>query len=144
MRKHRHLRESSSQTLIKAKESRLCDERSIDRSRVPTFSHRFFIFLFQILHRQARESKKHEEKRIRKKKVISTFPSTALFQYSIQWIEAIRASKTSRKKKRKKKNINFNCGESRSSPLKEYLRISALNRRPPTGLRIHFGDYGKM
>lgn len=144
MRKHRHLRESSSQILIKAKESRLCDERSIDRSRVPTFSHRFFIFLFQILHRQARESKKHEEKRIRKKKSDFDFSIDCSLPVLYTMDRGHPREQNIVKKKRKKKNINFNCGESRSSPLKEYLRISALNRRPPTGLRIHFGDYGKM
>lgn len=37
-------------------------------------------------------------------------------------------------------NINFNCGETRSSPLKEYLRISAAARNEPPH---PFRGYGK-
>lgn len=37
-------------------------------------------------------------------------------------------------------NINFNCGETRSSPLKEYLRISAAARNEPAH---PFRGYGK-
>lgn len=130
--------------------------RAIDRSIARAYSFRtdflfsFFFFFKSSITKLANRRNTRSNEFGGKKKVISTFPSAPPFHPRIRYTmdrghpRERNIVDVEKKKKRRKKNINFNCGESRSSPLKEYLRVSALNRRPATGLRIHFGDYGKM